>query len=59
MTLMYASSGKFFGELMLNFERVASAGIYDEGARLILQLAILKSGVPRSKITQVLNDMVV
>ena len=44
---------------MLTFERVASAGIYDEGARLILQLAILKSGVPRSKIIQVLNDMVV
>ena len=59
MTLMITSSGNFFGELLPTFGGVASAGIYNKGARVVLELAILKSGIPRSKITQVLDNVVV
>ena len=43
---------------MLTFGGVASAGIFDDGAKTVLDLAALDSVFDKSKITQVLDDVV-
>ena len=47
-----------FGELMLTFRGVASAGIFDDGAKTMKELATIKSGVDPTLVTQVLDDVV-
>ena len=43
---------------MLTFGGVASAGIFDEGAKTVLDLAALSSGIDKCMVTQVLDDVV-
>merc|ERR1711954_400660 len=50
--------GRLFGELVLTFGGASSAGIYDDLAKLILDLAVLKSKVSKTYINQVLDDVV-
>ena len=50
--------GRLFGELSLTFGGVASAGIFDEGAKTVLDLAVLESKFDPAMVTQVLDDVV-
>ena len=50
--------GRLFGELMLTFGCASSAGIYDDLAKLVRDLAIVDSGVDRRLVNQVLDDVV-
>jgi len=50
--------GKYFKELSLIFGCAASAGIYDDAAKTVLDLVCRKSGFPRSMVCQHLDDMV-
>ena len=43
---------------MVTFGGVASAGIFDGGAKIVKELAIIKSEVDPEKVTQVLDDVV-
>ena len=43
---------------MLTFGGVASAGIFDDGAKTVLDLALLDSGIDSGMVTQVLDDVV-
>ena len=43
---------------MLTFGGVASAGIFDDGAKTVLDLASLDSGISGDMVTQVLDDVV-
>ena len=50
--------GRLFGELMLVFGAVSSAGIYDDLAKLILDLALIHSKMDERMVNQVLDDVV-
>ena len=43
---------------MLTFGGVASAGIFDDGAKTVLDLAVLESKIDANLVTQVLDDVV-
>ena len=43
---------------MVTFGGVASAGIFDDGAKTVLDLASLKSKIDVDMVTQVLDDVV-
>ena len=43
---------------MLTFGGVASAGIFDDGAKTVLDLAVLESKFDTAMVTQVLDDVV-
>ena len=43
---------------MLTFGGVASAGIFDDGAKTVLDLAVLGSKIDPAMVTQVLDDVV-
>ena len=48
--------GKYFAELCLIFGGASSAGIYDRDAKVILEIVIKLSGIPRSQVCQHLDD---
>ena len=50
--------GRLFGELMLTFGGASSAGIYDDIAKLVKDLAERASGVDRRLVNQILDDVV-
>ena len=50
--------GRLFGELMLTFGGGSSAGIYDDTAKLVKDLAILASKTDPRMVNQVLDDVV-
>ena len=50
--------GRLFGELMLTFGGASSAGIYDDLAKLVLDLAMLASDTDKRMVNQVLDDVV-
>ena len=55
---VFQFGGKFFGELMLTFGGGSSAGIYDDMAKLVKEIAIRKSKTDDRMINQVLDDVV-
>ena len=55
---VFQFGGPLFGELMLTFGGASSAGIYDDMAKLVKDLAILASGVDDRMVNQVLDDVV-
>lgn len=50
--------GRYFVELMLIFGGISSAGIYDDLAKVILGLALLRSGCSARLVQQHLDDVV-
>ena len=50
--------GKFFCELALVFGAISSPGIYDDLAKVVLAIALLKSGLPAQLVSQHLDDVV-
>ena len=50
--------GKYFCELALIFGAISSPGIYDDLAKVVLALALLKSGLPPQLVSQHLDDVV-
>ena len=50
--------GPLFGELMLTFGGSSSAGIYDDIAKLVKQLATKKANVDDRVVNQILDDVV-
>jgi len=49
--------GRYFVELCLIFGGVSSAGIFDDGAKLFVEMGCLKAKFPRSMICQHLDDI--
>ena len=49
--------GKYFCEPCLVFGASSSAGIYDQSAKLVLDLVICYSGFPRNMVCQYLDDV--
>jgi hypothetical protein len=49
--------GKFFKELCLIFGGVSSAGIFDDAAKLVLDLVCRRASFPRSMVCQHLDDV--
>ncbi len=50
-------SGKFFKELCLIFGSASSAGIFDDTAKLVLDLVCRRAVFPRSMVCQHLDDV--
>ena len=55
---VFKFGGKFFGEVMLTFGCTSSAGIFDDFAKLVKDLAERKSGIDPCMVNQVLDDVV-
>ena len=55
---VFEFGGRLFGELMLIFGGVSSAGIYDDLAKVVLDLAILQSGIDPQMVNQYLDNVV-
>jgi hypothetical protein len=53
----FSWGGKFFKELCLKFGGVSSAGIFDDAAKLVLDLVCRRAGFPRSMVCQHLDDV--
>jgi hypothetical protein len=50
--------GRIFGELNMVFGSVSSAGIYDDGSEVVLQLVIKKTRMDEDLVNKVLDDTV-
>ena len=50
--------GKFFCELALVFGAISSPGIYDDLAKVVLGIALLRARFPRELVSQHLDDVV-
>ena len=48
----------FFGEVMMTFGCRSSAGIFDDGAKLVKKIAVLRSHMNKEMVNQVLDDVV-
>ena len=55
---VFEFGGRLFGELYCTFGAVSSAGIFDDLAKLVKELSILKGGMDKRMVSQVLDDVV-
>ena len=53
----FSWAGKFFKELCLVFGAVSSAGIFDDAAKLVLDLVCRRANFPRNMVCQHLDDV--
>ena len=55
---MFTFGGKFFGEVCLTFGCTSSAGLFDDLAKLVKEMAQRVSGTKKELVNQVLDDVV-
>jgi hypothetical protein len=55
---VFEFGGRLFGEVMVTFGGVSSAGIFDDPAKVVLGLGIIKGGMDKRMVNQTLDDVV-